>query len=525
MLTVFQVTPSPLALGGTSNVWTIPTGVTGVYVHVDFSEGIFKDSDSGDINVNRVNSSGTVLSTLAVDNENDSGTLPGATAGSLVRIDVDNDAFDVSLALVTLTFHSGSDATGLEIAKATVQKESRPYVPTNGSASVVATDGSVTLSWGPGAARLGSNPDHYEVVVVPGAYSNSNVAARQLRIANGWSEGFAGAHSAEVRHCNAAGGCSMPLTIPFVQPPFGVSLQGDLPFEQIEWGLMHHIDASITGAPSGVTLTDYSFRIKAPAGTGIQARTTVQNVCDWPTQAQPWTNEYSAWVSAADTIPLTRCGLGDGATNIQVWLRHNASGREFQDPGYDVAVAKSWHRADEEITHANVAPLVSGGNVSAAQLTMFVDSIDSAVDAWNAVAGGATFTEVLPAAAPDVSVEGYITHLADADAHCGSSVACTVNITLNYPHLGRQKLYFEQPPIRFVNGVEVQHMWTNNVNEVGNANMDFMPAVLIHEFGHTAGLGHSAWHEDVMGYARDKSVLSANDKRAMKEIYESHMAP
>ena len=322
--TVFQFTPSPLALGGTSNVWTIPTGVTSVYVDVDFSEGIYKDSDAGDINVNRVNSFGTVLSTLAVDNENDSGTWTGAAAGSLIRIDVDNDAFDVSLALVTLTFHSGSDTTGPEIARATVQKESRPYAPTNGSGSVDATNGSVTLSWGPGAARLGSNPDHYEVVVVPGAYSNRNVAAHQLRIANGWAEGFAGAHTAEVRHCNSAGGCSIPLAIPFVQPPFSVTLRDDmpaprnLPFGDIEWRLMHSIDARITDAPGGVSLNDYSFRIRARVGTGIQAQTTTPRVCDWPTQAQPWTNEYSAWVPAAQTTPLVRCGLGDGATNIQV---------------------------------------------------------------------------------------------------------------------------------------------------------------------------------------------------------------
>ena len=117
-------------------------------IHVDFSEGNVKDSDAGDINVNRVNSFGTVLSTLAVDNETDSGTWTGAAAGSLVRVDVDNDAFDASVAFVTLTFHSGSDTTGPEIARAIVQKESRPYAPTNGSGSVDATNGSVTLSWG-----------------------------------------------------------------------------------------------------------------------------------------------------------------------------------------------------------------------------------------------------------------------------------------------------------------------------------------------------------------------------------------
>ena len=37
-----SVHAKPLALGGTSNVWTIPTGVTSVYVDVDFSEGIYK---------------------------------------------------------------------------------------------------------------------------------------------------------------------------------------------------------------------------------------------------------------------------------------------------------------------------------------------------------------------------------------------------------------------------------------------------------------------------------------------------
>ena len=192
-------------------------------------------------------------------------------------------------------------------------------------------------------------------------------------------------------------------------------------------------------------------------------------------------------------------------------------------------MAKSWHRADEEITHANFVPLVSGGNISPAQLTMFVESIDSAVDARTAVAGGVTFTEVLLAAAADVTVEGYITPAGASDPHCGNSVACTDNPNSNYPHLGRQTLYFEQPPIWTMqdvnmNDVNAVHTWTNNVNLVGTLNMDYMPAVMMHEFGHTAGLGHSAGPQDVMGPPSNKSVLSANDKRAMREIYENHIA-
>ena len=496
--------------------------MTSVYVDVDFSSGHVRGGGAGVINITSVNLSSIVQSTLAVDNEDDSRTLSGTAAGSLVTIDVDSDAFDAGYALVTLTFHSGSNSSGTEIARATVQKESRPYPPTNGSASVNATSGSVTLSWGPGAARLGSKPDHYQVVVDSGLYS-SNVATSTIHIGDGWSEGFIGAHSAEVRHCNAAGGCSLPLTIPFVQPPFGVSLQGDLPFKRIQWGLMHYIDASITDAPVGVNLADYSYRIKAPAGTGLQANTTVAHVCDWPTQNQAWTNEYSPWTSATGTVPLVRCGLGDGATTIEVWLRHNASMREFQAPSYKATALQSWHRADEEVTHANASPLFSDDTVSASQLRMFRESIDSAVDAWNDVTEGVTFTEVLLAETPDVEVVGYVTQLADPDAHCGASVACTVNRTQNYPHLGRQYLYFEQPPVRGVGANEVQRRWTNDFSLVTSA-VYYLPAVMMHEFGHTAGLGHSAWHEDVMGHASDKSALSANDKRAMKEIYRSHTA-
>ena len=232
-LPVFQFSPSPLALGGSSNVWTVPAEVTSVYVDVSFSSGYVKDTGAGDIEINRVDSSDTVLSTLEVDNENDSGTLTGAAAGSLIRIDVENDAFDTSYALVTLTFHSGSDDTGPELARATVQKESRPYSPTAPSTgtswSVDDAAGSVTLSWGPGAARLGSNPDHYEVVIRDASnpstplYSNLNVDdsanPATLTISGARTLGLEGTHTAEVRHCNTAGGCSLPFSITFTLAP------------------------------------------------------------------------------------------------------------------------------------------------------------------------------------------------------------------------------------------------------------------------------------------------------------------
>ena len=105
------------------------------------------------------------------------------------------------------------------------------------------TNGSVTLSWGPGAARLGSNTEHYEVAIPDATnpstalYSNLNVddstTPTTLTISNARALGLEGSHTAEVRHCNAAGGCSLPLNITFMVTPsiallgVGASLEVD----------------------------------------------------------------------------------------------------------------------------------------------------------------------------------------------------------------------------------------------------------------------------------------------------------
>ena len=220
----FTFSPNPLGLGGTSDVWTVPAGVTGIYVDVSFSEGGSKELSSGPINVHRVDANGTILSTLAILRAANSGVLSGAAADSHIRIDVANNAFDHQAALVTLSFHSGSDATGETLARAHVQKEAPPYGPFAGNATVNETAGTLTLTWSEGPLREGSAPDHYEVVIPDGPssstsfYANFNVddAAdpASLTVPNIFELGM-GAHTAEIRHCNAVGGCSPPLTIPF----------------------------------------------------------------------------------------------------------------------------------------------------------------------------------------------------------------------------------------------------------------------------------------------------------------------
>ena len=317
-LPVFQFSPSPLALGGASNVWTVPAEVTSVYVDVSFSSGYVKDTGAGDIEINRVDSSDTVLSTLEVDNENDSGTLTDAAAGSLIRIDVENDAFDTSYALVTLTFHSGSDDTGPELARATVQKESRPYSPTAPSTgtswSVDDAAGSVTLSWGPGAARLGSNPDHYEVVVRDTSnpstplYSNLNVDdsanPATLIISGARTLGLEGAHTAEVRHCNTAGGCSLPFSITFTLAP--------LP------------DVSAPTGLSADSSTDTAITLSWNSVTGATGYRLERRTSSTRPIADPWI-EISSTISSTSH---TATGLA-GGTNYDFQVSAYGNGKTY----------------------------------------------------------------------------------------------------------------------------------------------------------------------------------------------------
>ena len=106
----------------------------------------FKPTTSGPITVFwYAGASSTAKQKYEIRQRDDSSVLFGdsganhAKAGSRVWIEVANDAFAAESPLVTLTFHSGTDHNGTEIATATVQKQAKPFTPISGSADADAT--------------------------------------------------------------------------------------------------------------------------------------------------------------------------------------------------------------------------------------------------------------------------------------------------------------------------------------------------------------------------------------------------
>ncbi len=323
----FSFSPDPLTLGGMSDVWTVPDGVTQVYLTVDYSAGGGKEAGTGDIRVRILDSEGGVTSTLDVGRSGGKGVLSGVAAGTRMRIDADADAFDKRAPVVTVQFHGGFNVYADVIAAAAIQKEARPSGPTGGSAELDEEGQRVTLEWSPGDLREGSKPDHYRVVIGNPADADSplyedlsvgdETDPARVTIADAWTRLGVGTHRAEVRHCNAAGGCSEALSIeftlllPLAPAPAGLrvgevtDVAVELQWEAVE-GLNRYLVERRTGADGewttvsdAVSGTSYTVEGLSPE-TAYQFRVSVHGD---GTEYREAFGEPSSVVSAT-TLPL-----------------------------------------------------------------------------------------------------------------------------------------------------------------------------------------------------------------------------
>ena len=93
-----------------------------------------------------------------------------------------------------------------------------------------------------------------------------------------------------------------------------------------------------------------------------------------------------------------------------------------------------------------------------------------------------------------------------------------------YPELRHQEFWIQFPPK--YPGERDYREWTNDIGKVIQMPNDFyyLPQVIMHEFGHTAGLGHTLTG-DLMGPINPNNPLSgptSYDLNGITNIYQCH---
>ena len=330
-----------------------------------------------------------------------------------------------------------------------------------------------------------------------------------------------------------------------------------MPLSLNHWGVLKHEWVWFEVRKKGGALVSSSYEFKldvVPQETGFQIAVN-NGICDWDrppdasTQSSPWNSPERDIIMYAQWQQVVRCGLGTGSGDIRVMGRDGPSGSPFTIS--TVRIKKAWHRTDGDVSY-----YIKGSQGDGAlfppddtrqpnALLLQHSNYEAAANAWDAINAGVTFTRVSSAIAADVGIVGYwdpylTTTPQKSDNVCGASVACTVNRRdilphlpsnpVDYPYMGYQTFYIEEPP-RW--GIGDSKKWTINFKDAIDRPNKFvyLPSVLMHEFGHTMGLGHSASGvSDVMnggireiepcGKSHAECGLSINDRKGAKSIYQ-----
>ena len=279
------------------------------------------------------------------------------------------------------------------------------------------------------------------------------------------------------------------------------------------------------------------YKLVVPADTGFQInKTTAPNgsKCNW--QSPPSTD--TSWVDLGASFHLVRCKLGTGTANIEVKKRPKSGANPAESTVRTLDdMSQSRHHADHHVSYKITSPLISSVQPSPSLMlyTPLSDSgsetaINRAALNWNEIDPhdpifqGQTvpLTFNLVSDSPDVTIKGYWNPVgAQSNDKCPDSIACVYS-GLDYPHFGHQQLWIEYPP-QFV-GDRFYYQWTNDIDDANDPTLNYydLPGVIMHEFGHSAGLGESASSSSIMGPYQAWQVPQLYDRNGMKYIYQGH---
>ena len=299
----------------------------------------------------------------------------------------------------------------------------------------------------------------------------------------------------------------------------------------------------------------HQFQIRLPAHPGFKPGWTCTGPAAAPTSTETL---QTPWIAVGQTFVFARCSLGSGrAATVELWVR-DAAGAESLLETRRLGGQQAWHQADHKAFYyvrgtaadgtielvesasgagdglfPNKRPPNLAPTVTPSILLRQPGFYSTAAGIWNAV-DGVTVGAAESGAGADTVIKGYWDKApaSEDDGVCGGSIAC-VYVGGRNGHLMLEMEFFIEDPPRW--GEANALTWTISFDEAITqpSTFQYLPAVLVHEFGHVIGLGHSADPSDIMfgkvrpiGCTGSNCGLNEHERKGAEAIYTSpHHAP